>query len=194
MPHLPSRKRRVLLVVALLTATTACSPALDSPRSRAGHPGMGGAVNHAGACAVPTPPAASTVVTVVLSDMGMVADPTREAPVGAAMVLHATPATVPAGRVTFVALNHGRRTHELVVLTDGSASTAGTRPVGPGGRIDETGSLGEASADCAAGGGEGVPPGSASWFTVDLGPGSYELVCNLPNHYRDGMHQLVRVS
>jgi hypothetical protein len=51
------------------------------------------------------------------------------------------------------------------------------------------GSLGEASANCAAGTGDGISAGAAGWGTLTMPPGHYELVCNLTNHYADGMHQ-----
>jgi uncharacterized cupredoxin-like copper-binding protein len=33
-----------------------------------------------------------------------------------------------------------------------------------------------------------------SWITLTLAPGHYELICNLPNHYADGMHQQILVT
>jgi uncharacterized cupredoxin-like copper-binding protein len=64
----------------------------------------------------------------------------------------------------------------------------GSRPVGPDGTVSETGSLGEASATCAAGHGDGIAPGAVGWVTVTLRLGRYELVCNPPGHYAMGMH------
>jgi uncharacterized cupredoxin-like copper-binding protein len=61
------------------------------------------------------------------------------------------------------------------------------------GKVDETGSLGEASADCAAGTGDGIPAGAVGWVTLTLPPGTYEIVCNLTNHYADGMYQRLTV-
>jgi Sulfocyanin (SoxE) domain len=37
-------------------------------------------------------------------------------------------------------------------------------------------------------------PGTAGWVTVTLPAGNYELVCNLPNHYVDGMYQELVVT
>ena len=105
------------------------------------------------------------------------------------MMLHAWPAVVPAGQVSFVVSNMGRLTHEVVVLPLGGGSV-GQRLGGTGGRVDETGSLGEASASCAAGSGEGIRPGAVGWVTLSLTPGRYELVCNLAHHYESGMRQL----
>lgn len=38
-----------------------------------------------------------------------------------------------------------------------------------------------------AGEGAGIAAGSAGWVTLDVRPGRYELVCNLPGRYRAGM-------
>ena len=71
---------------------------------------------------------------------------------------------------------------------------AGRRVPGPDGTVDEKGSLGEASASCGAGAGEGIRAGTVSWTTLTLAPGRYELICNLPNHYADGMYQELQVT
>ena len=41
---------------------------------------------------------------------------------------------------------------------------------------------------------EGIAAGSAGWVTLDLAPGRYELVCNLPGHYAAGMYTLLTVT
>ena len=71
---------------------------------------------------------------------------------------------------------------------------AGQRVPGADGKVDEAGSLGEASASCAAGSGKGITAGAVGWTTLTLAPGRYELVCNLKNHYANGMHQELDVS
>jgi uncharacterized cupredoxin-like copper-binding protein len=77
--------------------------------------------------------------------------------------------------------------HELVVLPL-AQGTVGSRTIGSDGQVDETDSLGEASNACGEGAGEGIPPGSASWVTLHLNLGRYELICNLPGHYARGMY------
>jgi hypothetical protein len=62
------------------------------------------------------------------------------------------------------------------------------------GELAETGSLGEASDNCAANTGDGIAPGGASWTTVTLQPGRYELVCNVPGHYAAGMYAELDVT
>ncbi len=53
--------------------------------------------------------------------------------------------------------------------------------------MSEAGSLGEASRSCGEGAGDGIAPGAASWVTLHLAAGRYELICNLPGHYAMGM-------
>jgi uncharacterized cupredoxin-like copper-binding protein len=86
------------------------------------------------------------------------------APMGARMLLTAEPATVRSGQVSLVVDNTGWRTHELVVLP------------------------------LAAGAGDGIVSGAVGWVTVTLSPGHYELVCNLQNHYANGMRQELVVT
>jgi uncharacterized cupredoxin-like copper-binding protein len=127
-----------------------------------------------------------TQVTVVLGDMG--------AMMNGGMMVHVTPQSVPADTVSFVALNHGTVTHELIVLPLAPGASPGSRTVGAGNRVSEDGSLGEASNDCAAGAGEGIAPGHASWVTIVLTPGRYEVLCNLPGHYAAGMYAKLDVT
>jgi uncharacterized cupredoxin-like copper-binding protein len=135
-----------------------------------------------------------TTVTVTLADMGMTQMMGGVAPTGSVMMLRASPATVSAGQITVVASNMGWRTHELVVLPLAAAASAGQRIPGADGKVAETGSLGEASGSCAAGPGEGIKAGTVGWVTLSLPAGHYELVCNLQNHYADGMHQELIVT
>ncbi|SDO16569.1 Uncharacterized copper-binding protein, cupredoxin-like subfamily [Nakamurella panacisegetis] len=128
-------------------------------------------------------------VDVTLADMGMTRMMGGIAPVGSHMMLRARPSTVAAGQVSFVAQNMGWRTHELVILPLAAGAAAGQRSVGSDGKVDETGSRGEASNGCAAGSGEGIGAGQVGWVTLMLAPGRYELLCNLQNHYSAGMYQ-----
>jgi hypothetical protein len=104
------------------------------------------------------------------------------------------PTSVPDGVVSLRVTNAGYLTHELVVLPLREGRGVGTRGVGTDGKVSETGSLGEASADCAPGAGEGIAPGSTGWVTLRLPAGRYELLCNLPGHYAAGMYAELDVT
>jgi uncharacterized cupredoxin-like copper-binding protein len=172
-----------------------CGGASPSPRSGM----MGGQEAGPGyhysrlVCSGPTSPP-GRVVTVRLADMGMTQMMGGTAPLGAHMMLRAFPATVTAGKITFVAQNMGWRTHELVVLPLKTNTQAGLRVPNPDGKVDESGNLGESSASCAAGSGEGITAGAVGWTTLTLPPGRYELICNLTNHYANGMRQELDVT
>ena len=144
-------------------------------------------------CSAPTSLPGSTV-NVVLGDMGMTQMMGGTAPLGAQMTLRATPASVPTGQVSLVVSNMGWRTHEVVILPLAAGAAAGQRVPDADGEVDETGSLGEVSHGCQAGAGDGITAGAVGWGTVTLAPGRYELVCNLQNHYANGMYQELVVT
>ncbi len=87
------------------------------------------------------------------------------------------PASVKAGKVTFVANNSGTMVHELVVL---QTDTKGANLPVMGARAEEPG---EVLADI-----DDISPGQSAMMTVDLKPGHYVLLCNLPGHYKAGMY------
>lgn len=126
-------------------------------------------------------------VTVTLSDMPG-ASMMGSGMMNGWMMLRAVPATVSAGTISLIAVNHGTRTHELVVLPLAADTAAGQRAVQSDRTVDESGSLGEASRNCGAAAGDGIRVGSAGWVTLRLQPGRYELLCNLPGHYAAGMY------
>jgi uncharacterized cupredoxin-like copper-binding protein len=188
--------RHPLTATALLAALllTGCSATSSDSDAHDGDGMMGGSSTYRSSSLTCTAPTSlpGTRVTVTLGDMGMTTMMEGVAPMGARMRLQASTTQVPAGRISLVVSNLGWRTHELVVLP--LAEGAGHREVGSDGRVSETGSLGEASRSCGPGAGEGIPSGSAGWVTMTLKPGRYELVCNLRNHYGNGMHQAFVVS
>jgi uncharacterized cupredoxin-like copper-binding protein len=146
----------------------------------------------ASSCQGPTVQAGRRV-TVILADMGGATMMSSQRD-GGWMMLRATPQSVKAGLVTLVAINRSLRDHELVVLPLPNGAPPGARSVSADGMVDETGSLGEASTTCGAGAGTGISPGAGSWVTLDLKPGRYELLCNLPHHYAGGMYTELDVT
>jgi len=96
--------------------------------------------------------------------------------------------------VSFVVTNGGSVDHEMVILPLPNPQAVGARTIGGDAKIDETGSLGEASRSGGAGARAGIVPGTSGWVTVTLAPGQYELVCNLPRHYMAGMHTQLTVT
>jgi uncharacterized cupredoxin-like copper-binding protein len=93
----------------------------------------------------------------------------------------ATATAAAAGKVTFSVRNTGKITHEFVILRTSKPADALMK----GARADESGNVGE-TGDMAA--------GTSKKLTVNLKPGHYALVCNLPGHYAAGQHTDFTVS
>ena len=110
------------------------------------------------------------------------------------MRIFAIPENVSRGTMSIRVINTGALTHELVVLPLPAGQGIGQRPIGADGKVDEVGSLGEVSRTCGAGPGDGIVAGAAGWTTLNLEPGRYELVCNLPGHYASGMYTELDVT
>lgn len=152
------------------------------------HPGFGMMSQQSRFNEVCAPPSSLSSQTIFVSvfDRGMM--------MGIRMGLSTYPSTISSGKVNILVANMGMRTHEVVILPLASGQSAGTRVVGSDGKVDESGSLGEVSNDCASGSGEGIHAGARGWATLNLAPGRYEFLCNLPNHYSSGMYQEVDVT
>jgi uncharacterized cupredoxin-like copper-binding protein len=133
-------------------------------------------------------------VKVTLSDHGAPADLPTGLGMGmpgadmskAPMMVTASPATVKAGTVTFEVTNRSKDlVHEMLVIpvpTDLKELPYDKDNVA----IDEAtaGSLGEVKER---------DPGARGSLTVDLKPGKYILLCNVPGHYAAGMWTLLTV-
>jgi len=96
--------------------------------------------------------------------------------------------SVKGGNVGIKVENTGKIEHELVAFRTDLDEAA--LPLGSDGKIDEKGE-GITHLDPEA---EGVAPGKNQSISVDLVPGRYVLVCNLPGHYQQGMHAVLTVT
>jgi uncharacterized cupredoxin-like copper-binding protein len=89
--------------------------------------------------------------------------------------------TVSAGKVTFDATNSGKAEHEMVVIrTDKRPSQ-----LAKGNEASEAGSVGEISE---------TKPGASKSVTLNLKPGHYVLLCNVPGHFKAGMFKNFNVK
>ena len=195
--------RRGWLVAALAAATVvllgsvlaavawggASGPGAATPRTDSGSGGAGLPPNSAPSA----PDLPGTVVRASLTNMGGSMMGRRTALHSGVMRLSADHTTVAHGSVSFLVTNNGSIDHELVVLPLADGQT-GNRTVGADNKIDEAGSLGEASRTNGAGAGDGIRSGSSGWVTLALPPGHYELVCNLAGHYAAGMYAELTVT
>jgi uncharacterized cupredoxin-like copper-binding protein len=184
-----TRPRLIATAAVLVLLLAAASTALLAAASGAFRSGAS-APN--GQCTAPALP--GTVVDVELANMGGSRMMGGGGMMGGTMRVVANRQDVSAGTVSFRVANIGSLVHELVVLPLANGDQVGSRPVGNDGKVSEADSLGEASNTCGAGAGDGINPGALGWVTIDLPPGNYELVCNLPGHYASGMYTELRVT
>ena len=87
------------------------------------------------------------------------------------------PTTAPAGAITFDVTNDGPTTHEFEIFS-GDVDPS-TLPVESGVAVTDGLTLIDEVEDVTA--------GSAAELSVDLEPGTYAMICNLPEHYQEGM-------
>jgi uncharacterized cupredoxin-like copper-binding protein len=96
--------------------------------------------------------------------------------------LSSTSDTVATGKVIFEITNQGPSTHEFVIIrTDEDAD-----------ELPFDSSISEVNENDAGlqhvQEAEDIKPGKDKKLTVNLQPGHYAFICNLPGHYRQGMH------
>lgn len=90
--------------------------------------------------------------------------------------------TAPAGSVTFDVTNKGTVDHEFVVVQTDLA--ADKLPLSADGTtVDEEGAGVTVVDEIAE-----FAPGTPQSLTVDLAAGHYVVFCNVPTHYKSGMH------
>ena len=94
--------------------------------------------------------------------------------------------SAPAGKVTFEVVNKGPSVHEFVVFKTDKAEDA--LPT------DESGDVAEGADFEPVDEIEDIAKDQTPNLSIDLEIGTYVLVCNVPAHYRQGMHTSFTVS
>lgn len=94
------------------------------------------------------------------------------------------PTTTSAGAITFDVGNAGPNTHEFEIFS-GDVDPA-TLPVENGVAVTDGLTLIDEVEDVTA--------GSTAELSVDLEPGTYALICNLAEHYQEGMYTTLTVE
>ena len=95
--------------------------------------------------------------------------------------------TLKAGKTTFTISNFGTIPHELLVFK--SKLPLSSYPTDKAGDIKEEGPGVTLLSD-----GENIDPAGAQVRTVDLSPGAYVFMCNIPSHFKQGMYAVVTVT
>jgi len=97
------------------------------------------------------------------------------------------PVSLKAGKSTFTITNFGTMPHELLVFK--SALAPAKYPTDASGDIIEDGPGVTLLSD-----GDNIDPTKAQVRTIDLTPGTYVFVCNIPGHFKQGMFTTVTVT
>lgn len=95
--------------------------------------------------------------------------------------------SVTAGELRFEGVNQGSLIHEFEVFGVPEGVDADALPLdGDTARADE---LLEVIDEV-----EDIAPGTSAGLSLDLEPGTYAVMCNLPGHYANGMHATFTVA
>jgi uncharacterized cupredoxin-like copper-binding protein len=98
-----------------------------------------------------------------------------------------SPASLAAGDLTLESTNEGTKIHEFEVFAVPEGVDANALPVeGDTAPADEMLQVIDEVEDIA--------PGTSASLNVTLDPGTYAVICNLPDHYANGMHATFTVE
>jgi uncharacterized cupredoxin-like copper-binding protein len=160
------------LAVAIAVGTTACAGT--------GSPTPGWTYG-------PTFGAAATAAPTATATPAPTPAPTQDTGIALTEWKVAVASNFKAGSTTFTIANNGTIPHELLVFKSDLAPSA--YPTDAAGDIVEDGPGVVLVSD-----GENVDPNGSQSRTVDLAPGTYLFVCNIPGHFKAGMFTVVTVT
>lgn len=169
-----SRLRIVLVSIAIAAASAACASS-------------GASTSQSGTAATPATPA-STAPTAAPSVPAVASAPPATAPsVSLTEWKVVVTGTIKSGKTDLTIKDIGVAPHELLVFKSNLAASA--YPLDKAGNIIEEGGGVTLISD-----GENIDPGGTQTRTIDLAPGHYLFVCNIPGHFRQGMFTAVTVT
>jgi len=162
-----------LITFGLATASVACAGAASAPP----------AVPSAAAATFAAPSAAATAPASVAPSASPAAAPTVSLTEWKVLVT----GTIKSGKVDVKISDVGVAAHELLVFKSDLAPSA--YPTDKAGDIVEDGAGVTLLSD-----GDNIDPGGTQTRTIDLAPGTYLFVCNIPGHFKQGMFTVVTVA
>jgi uncharacterized cupredoxin-like copper-binding protein len=95
--------------------------------------------------------------------------------------------SIKSGKTDFSIVNDGTAPHELLMFKSDLAPAA--YPTDAAGDVQEEGAGVTLVSD-----GENIDPGGSQARSVDLAPGTYLFLCNIPGHFKQGMFAVVTVT
>jgi uncharacterized cupredoxin-like copper-binding protein len=170
------RIRQAILLLAIAAIASACAGAgtASPPQASAAASTFAGpnATPSVTAMASTAPASAATAVTptVTLTEWSVV-----------------VAGTIKAGKTQITSTNTGAVPHEMLIFS--SDLPASAYPLDAKGDIKEDGKGVTLVSD-----GENIDPGGSQVRQVDLTPGNYLFLCNIPGHFKAGMFTVVTVA
>lgn len=169
------RYRGAILTVVIALIATACASAAatPSPQTSAAAPSAAlpsAAVTPAAMASTTPSEAAAVSPTVTLNEWSVT-----------------VAGTIKAGKMKFTAMNTGVAAHELLIFKSDLAASA--YPLDKSGNIIEDGSGVSLVSDA-----ENIDPAGSQVRSINLTPGKYLFLCNIPGHFKAGMFTVVTVT
>jgi len=166
------------VIAGLAVASTGCATAGGAP-----------AVTYA-PVAAPSPIAATTSAppaSLVASAAALSAPPTNGAMISLTEWKVTVVGTIKSGKTDLTITNVGVAPHELLVFQSDRKPSA--YPTDAAGDIKEEGAGVTLVSD-----GDNIDPAGSQTRGIDLAPGTYLFVCNIPGHFKQGMFAVVTVA
>jgi uncharacterized cupredoxin-like copper-binding protein len=171
------RIRAALVTVVIVATAAACGSSNSTPLSSPS----------AAAPSSSQPSAPSAASESVPASAAVAASPVGVQPIGLTEWKVVVASTMKSGKTDFTIMNTGIAPHELLVFK--SELDPAAYPTDAAGDIVEEGGGVTLVSD-----GENIDPGASQARTVDLAPGKYVFVCNIPTHFKQGMFAVVTVT
>jgi len=175
------RLGRTLIFVSSAAMLVACGATGSTPGSQASSAGQ----------PLASPSAAVSAAPSVTPEPSVATSPSASTQTAPAVTLTewkvTVTGTIKAGKTDVLISNIGVAQHELLVFKSALAPSA--YPTDKTGDIIEDGPGVALLSD-----GDNIDPGGSQTRTVDLAPGTYLFVCNIPSHFKQGMFTVVTVA
>ena len=167
--------RATLVTMAITAVTAACATA-----------GSAAASQPTVATASPAP-ASPSLAAIASASTAPSASPASASSVSLTEWTVAVSGTIKSGKTDLTISNVGVAAHELLVFQSDLDPSA--YPTDKAGDIVEDGPGVNLLSD-----GDNIDPGGTQTRTIDLAPGKYLFVCNIPSHFKQGMFTVVTVA
>jgi uncharacterized cupredoxin-like copper-binding protein len=168
-----------LAIAGLAVAATGCAAASGAPNFTYAPPAPAQSASTAATAA----PSASPAALAAAVSASAATSPTVDLTEWKVTVA----GTIKSGKTDLTIANTGVLPHELLVFKSDRAPSA--YPTDAAGNIKEEGAGVTLVSD-----GDNIDPAGTQTRSIDLAPGKYLFVCNIPGHFKQGMFTVVTVT